>query len=127
MQHKAIDLFAGCGGLSTGVTRAGFEVASACELDRWAAETFATNHPSTPLIRQDIRTISKRHWSKMRGEIDLVMGGPPCQGFSLAGQRQYGVIPDHNTLPEAFLDVVELVRPRLVLLENVQGFATAQL
>jgi DNA (cytosine-5)-methyltransferase 1 len=127
MPPRALDLFAGCGGLSVGMERAGFSIPVACEIDRSAGRTYAANHAQTELLERDIRAVPKAYWEALRGEIDLVMGGPPCQGFSVSGRRQYGEVPSQNTLPEAFLDVVETVRPRAVLLENVAGFVTAQL
>ncbi len=127
MPPKAIDLFAGCGGLSLGLANAGFEIVFANEIDQWAAETYRVNHPSTELVQGDIHDISKTDWRALRGEIALVAGGPPCQGFSVSGRRQYGEISSQNTLVESFLDVVEQVEPQLVLIENVAGFRTAKL
>lgn len=127
MQPKAIDLFAGCGGLSLGLAHAGFEVVLANELDQWAAQTYRVNHPGTRLLQCDIHDVGKPEWRSLRGEIALVAGGPPCQGFSVSGRRQYGEISSQNTLVESFLDVVEQVEPQLVLMENVGGFRTAKL
>ena len=127
MQPKALDLFAGCGGLSLGLENAGFEIAVANELDHWAAQTYEANHQRVRMVRADIRGVRRSVWKELAGEIDLVAGGPPCQGFSVTGRRQYGEVPEQNTLVESFLGVVSLVKPRLVLLENVAGFRTAQL
>jgi len=127
MQLKALDLFAGCGGLSFGLDEAGIDVVLANEADAWAADTYEYNHPDTHMLRGDVRSLLRADLRALRGEIDLVAGGPPCQGFSLAGRRQFGEIPFQNTLVEAYLNVVAEVRPRLVLMENVQGFRTAQL
>lgn len=127
MQLKALDLFAGCGGLSFGLEEAGIDVVLANEIDEWAADTYAHNHPDTQLLRGDVRDLKGADLRALRGEIDLVAGGPPCQGFSVSGRRQFGEVPIHNTLVEAFLDVIEHVRPPLVLMENVGGFRTAQL
>ena len=127
MPPRALDLFAGCGGLSLGLRKAGFEVVAACEMDRWAAQTYAFNHPDTLLLQQDARDVPLATWRDYRGEVDLLAGGPPCQGFSVHGRRQYGEVPSLNTLPEVFLDVVEQMQPRAVLLENVAGFRTAHL
>jgi DNA (cytosine-5)-methyltransferase 1 len=127
MQLKALDLFAGCGGLSLGLEEAGIDVVLANEIDAWAADTYEHNHPDTHLLRGDVRSIRRTELRALRGEIDLVAGGPPCQGFSISGRRQFGEVPLQNTLVEAYLNVVEQVRPRLVLMENVGGFRTAQL
>ena len=127
MPPKAIDLYAGCGGLSLGLQNAGFELAIAVEKDAWAAETHAANHPNVELICSDIRDISDEYWHAQRGRIDLVAGGPPCQGFSVSGKRQFGVFLDQNSLVEEFVRVALIIQPRLILIENVQGFASAQL
>lgn len=127
MQLKALDLFAGCGGLSLGLEEADIDVVLANELDPWAADTYVANHPDTHLLRGDVRSFRPEDLRALRGEIELVAGGPPCQGFSVSGRRQYGEIPSQNTLVEAFLDVVKDVRPIAVLMENVGGFRTAQL
>ena len=86
-----------------------------------------TIDPDTHLLRGDVRHIDHGELRALRGEIDLVAGGPPCQGFSVSGRRQFGEVPLQNTLIEAFLSVVEQIRPLLVLMENVAGFRTAQL
>jgi DNA (cytosine-5)-methyltransferase 1 len=127
MQLKALDLFAGCGGLSLGLEDAGIDVMLANEVDAWAADTYEYNHPDTLLLRGDIRAIPRTNLSALRGEIDLIAGGPPCQGYSVSGRRQFGEVPTQNTLVEAYFDVVDLIRPRFVLMENVAGFRTAQL
>ena len=85
-----IDLFSGCGGMSLGFEMAGLPTIVANEIDEWAGDTFEKNHPNTKLFRGDIRDI--KDWgvlvpAKIRGKIDGVIGGPPCQGFSLSGNR----------------------------------------
>src|ERR1039457_6351873 len=104
MSLNVLDLFAGCGGLSEGLKSAGHTIVAAVELDKWAGDTFASNHPRVPLLRQDITAIRPRFWTReFRGMIDLIAGGPPCQGFSLSGKRQYGTILDKNLLVIEFL------------------------
>lgn len=83
-----IDLFAGCGGLSTGFELAGFNIPLAVEKDEWASETYKFNHKGTNVITGDITQITDViNLVKAYGEIDGVIGGPPCQGFSLSGNR----------------------------------------
>lgn len=128
MRHSVLDLFAGCGGLSLGLSNAGYDVIAACERDAWAADTLEANHPETQLIRSDIRDLSDQFWrSNFAGAVDIVAGGPPCQGFSISGKRQYGILSEQNTLVEEFLRVALLLRPKAILIENVQGFRTALL
>lgn len=128
MQLSALDLFAGCGGLSYGLKEAGIEIVAACEIDKWAGDTFEYNHNGVHLYREDIRNISCEHWRRQyRGSVDLIVGGPPCQGFSVSGKRQYRQYLEQNSLIEEFVRVVEAVQPECVLIENVAGFKSANL
>lgn len=128
MQHKALDLFAGCGGLSLGLVRAGFDVVAANEIDQWAADTHRRNHPNIELIQSDIRDIQSEYLKeRFFGQVDLVAGGPPCQGFSVSGKRQYGHVKEQNSLVEEYMRVVAAIRPKVALLENVGGFRTGQI
>ncbi|EHU4801457.1 DNA cytosine methyltransferase [Vibrio parahaemolyticus] len=128
MSLKVLDLFAGCGGLSCGLEQAGLEVLAACEIDQWAADTYRHNHPNVEVIQKDISLIEKGFWrEKFLGKIDIVAGGPPCQGFSVSGKRQYGIIAESNSLVTDFLRVVEEVEPKYVIIENVKGFKTGSI
>lgn len=128
MRFDAFDVFAGCGGLSLGLLKAGHKVVAACELDDWAAETYAANVPEVELFKCDIRNLDSSYLrSRFRGKINLVAAGPPCQGFSVSGKRQYGVLLDKNQLVYEFLRVVEAIQPESVLFENVRGFRTASI
>ena len=139
-----VDLFAGCGGLSLGLKQAGFEVKLAVEKSAMAAETYYHNfikplndaeewrrfHEDCSIEEQaeaglvvrelsDMLT-SQRTISRLRdSEIDLVAGGPPCQGFSLAGRRNPKDV--RNKLPWQFLEFVEKIQPKAVIIENVSG------
>jgi DNA (cytosine-5)-methyltransferase 1 len=115
---KAIDLFAGAGGLSLGLIEAGFEVIAAVECDSAAAATYRSLHPGTKVLQDDINKVDL---TQFIGEIDVVAGGPPCQPFSTGGLRR-GADDPRNGLP-AMLAAVELLRPRAVLMENVPGLA----
>lgn len=131
---KYLDLFAGCGGLSLGLTKSGFESIAALELHPDAFLTYKTNLidkgfggkewpdwlPQTPHdINEVVRLYSDR-LRELQGTVDLIAGGAPCQGFSTNGRRD----PDdpRNKMVESYLNIVEMVQPRLVLLENVRGF-----
>ncbi|MEO1287380.1 MAG: DNA cytosine methyltransferase [Chloroflexota bacterium] len=138
-----IDLFAGCGGLSLGLEKAGFELLLAVEKSPMAAETYYHNfiEPivnlqdweeylssqiekqfSTGLIVEELVAVlrNEKIMNHLRHtEVDLVVGGPPCQGFSLAGRRD--PTDERNQLPWQFLDFVEAVMPKAVLMENVIG------
>jgi DNA (cytosine-5)-methyltransferase 1 len=125
----AIDLFAGCGGLSEGLRKAGFKVLGAVEVDPKAAATYSLNHPNTKVWLDDIRSVNIRSVSRKlklrKGDIDLLAGCPPCQGFSamrtLNGNRS--VRDGRNDLVFEFLRFVEALRPKAVMMENVPGLA----
>ncbi len=122
---KALDLFAGSGGLSTGLEWAGFDVVSAIERDEWAAETYRTNHARTVLIADDIKNYTDSFFKMNFSGIDLVAGGPPCQGYSVSGKRQYGIYKQENFLVNDFIRIVKIVQPKIFILENVRGLASA--
>ncbi len=118
---KAVSLFAGCGGFCEGVELAGFKVAVAVELDRYACMTYRANFPKTPLFEDDIHKFlapGSDHIARYKLEgIDLVFGGPPCQGFSQIGPRD--LLDDRNVLYREFARVIRHIRPRMFLMENV--------
>ena len=93
-EYKCIDLFAGCGGLSLGFEMAGFNIPLAIEIDEWASETYEKNHPSTEVLMGDITKIIdlENIISKDDLPIDGIIGGPPCQGFSLSGNRDKKIL-----------------------------------
>jgi DNA (cytosine-5)-methyltransferase 1 len=120
-----LDLFAGCGGLTLGLREAGLDVRWANEIDSHAAATHRSAHPGCKVFEEDIAVLLQRLLDggsdlPKPGDVDVVAGGPPCQGFS--GYNRYRRSSDpSNSLVELFLDVVAHVRPRYVLMENVPG------
>ncbi|HJR74296.1 MAG TPA: DNA cytosine methyltransferase [Luteimonas sp.] len=123
----AIDLFSGCGGLSVGLARAGFTVVAACEIDEKAAATYTSNHPNVKLYRQDVRKLrAARVLNDLclkKGDVDLLAGCPPCQGFSRMRTKNGGAAIDdaRNNLVSEFLRFVRTLRPKMLMLENVPG------
>lgn len=111
-----IDLFAGAGGLSLGLESAGFQPVVAVEIDSYACETYAALHPRVDLIHGDIRQIG---FHRLRGQVAIVAGGPPCQPFSTGGLRR-GPKDRRDGFP-AFLRVLQEVRPEACVIENVAG------
>ena len=94
MRPKVIDLFAGCGGLSSGFIKAGHSVEKAVEIDEKIADIYKLNHPGVEVIVDDIRNIDHSGLF-IKGDADVIIGGPPCQGFSMAGARiREGFIDD---------------------------------
>ena len=115
MPLRALSLFTGAGGMDVGVIDAGFNVVAASELDSHACATFRANHPSTKLLEGDI-TANFSEIIKFQ-HIDLVFGGPPCQGFSVAGKMD--TLDPRSSLVFSFCDVVEKVQPKAFVMENV--------
>ena len=116
-----LDLFAGAGGLGLGLTRAGFRVQAANEYEPVFAATYALNHPETAVVAGDVLDPAIRaHLLAAAHGVDLVAGGPPCQGFSTVGKKDED--DPRNKLFYAFLGIVADLRPRAVLFENVSGF-----
>jgi DNA (cytosine-5)-methyltransferase 1 len=130
---KYIDLFAGCGGLSLGLHEAGWKGIFAVEKSPFAFSTLRhnliekCNHFDWPTWldqkEHDINTILKTHTEQLRalrGSVDLVVGGPPCQGFSTAGKRVEG--DNRNQLIHSYVDFIRIVQPKMIFFENVKGF-----
>jgi DNA (cytosine-5)-methyltransferase 1 len=119
-----VDLFCGAGGLSAGLEQAGFRPILGLDYDRHAISTYAKNHPSTVALHKDISKVSgKEVLVAAKGEeIDLIAGGPSCQGYSTHGKR----IEDdpRNFLFKQFVRLVREVRPKFFLMENVKGLLT---
>ena len=107
--YKTVDLFAGAGGLSLGfqLTEA-FEIVAAAENNPNALKTYKRNHPKTKLYK-DVRTIKYGKLQKDLGPIDVVIGGPPCQGFSNANRQKAQAISQNNTLVKAYVKAIQPV------------------
>ena len=123
VNRTMIDLFAGAGGLSCGLEQAGFRPVLANELESQSARTYQLNHPNTKVLVGDVRNITDTEickYTSQYGQIDLIAGGPPCQGFSINAPVR-SLDDPRNHLFEEFLRIVSAVRPKAVLLENVPG------
>lgn len=121
---KMIDLFCGAGGLSLGFTQEGFVTTLANDIQDCCVDTYAHNHPETPrdhIILGDINDIVK-NLDELLGDrrVDIAVGGPPCQGFSMAN-RQRLIDDPRNHLYKSYVEVVNKVRPRFFVMENVKG------
>jgi DNA (cytosine-5)-methyltransferase 1 len=129
---RVASLFSGCGGSSLGYRLAGYEVVYANEFIPLAARTYRANSPSTIVDERDIRTVSGHELRERFGEIDLLDGSPPCASFSIAGQRSssWGQVKPYSSttqrtddLFDEYARVVEELRPRSFVAENVAGFS----
>jgi DNA (cytosine-5)-methyltransferase 1 len=121
---RTASFFTGAMGLDIGLERQGFETVVAIENDRHAQATIKANRPNVPIL-SDIFALNHEELLSF-GPIDLVAGGPPCQSWSYAGNRKG--LEDHRGLCiPRYLDIIEIIRPRLVVMENVLGFLTASI
>lgn len=121
---NVIDLFSGCGGFSIGFENAGFTITKAIEFNKEIAESYKHNHPNTIMYADDIGNVDNENYF-CKGEAPIIVGGPPCQGFSMAGARireKNAFMQDpRNYLFKHYVNVVKIVRPKVFILENVKG------
>ena len=121
----AVSLFSGCGGFCEGVETGGFDIKVAVELDKYACETYRYNFPSTPLFDADVHEFlapGSDHVARYQlDSVDLVFGGPPCQGFSQIGKRDLD--DERNELYKQYTRIVAELKPRVFLMENVPNLA----
>ena len=122
---KALDLFAGCGGLSEGLKQAGFKIIASVEVDKNAAKTYRMNHSETVLFEGDIRKLStNKILTLLNGSpLHLLAGCPPCQGFSILRKlnRNSPVCDERNSLINEYYRFVKELKPLTIMLENVPG------
>ncbi|MCB8881731.1 DNA cytosine methyltransferase [Acidisoma cellulosilytica] len=126
---RAISLFSGAGGFCAGIERAGYQIAVAVEKDRSACQTYRANFPSVPLYEGDIQKFlaPKSGHGELYGlqEIDLCYGGPPCQGHSSIGARDAD--DERNGLWVEFARIIDSIRPKSFIMENVPGILSSGL
>lgn len=123
---KIVDLFAGVGGLTYGFMKAGCEVVLANEIDSEIAQSYKQNHKGTEVINEDITSLDiEKTFGKYKGSIDIVIGGPPCQGFSQKGSRKT-INDERNFLFRYFFEVVKFLEPQFFLMENVPNLLSAE-
>ena len=118
---NVISLFSGCGGLDLGFEKAGFHVPVANEFDSTIFETFKTNHPNTHLIEGDVRQVTREDIAPyLSGEVDGIIGGPPCQSWSEAGSLR-GIEDARGQLFFDYIRILKEFKPKFFLAENVSG------
>lgn len=127
-KRKAISLFCGAGGCSLGFKMSGYEIVYATDIDKKAIETYLTNFPETIAENKNIKDIDFKHLLKklklQQGELDFLIGGPPCQGFSTAGTRFWD--DPRNSLLKEYIRCLDEVKPKWFLMENVEGLLTTK-
>ena len=119
----AIDLFAGAGGFGLGFAMAGYDVPLSLEIDTWACDTLRYNHPNMTVLQGDIRDFTTS--TSVRGlfslKPDIIIGGPPCQGFSIAGPARKDPTDPRNSLFMNFAQWISFLEPSAFIMENVKG------
>ena len=125
---NVIDLFSGCGGLALGFKWAGYKTLLASDVDDNCEKTYTHNFPGVPFLKGDLRTITtKKLKNVVSDSVDVVIGGPPCQGFSLANKNRNKVKDDpRNELFYEFVRVVTDFQPKAFVMENVRGLLSMQ-
>jgi len=132
MPYKALDFFAGAGGLSEGLRMTGIQVIYANEIDKWAKMTYEYNHKDTifhcgdisKLTVNSINSALQKKFGFGIENVDIMAGGPPCQGFSIIGQRN--IDDPRNRLFREFLKLVKQIKPKIFIMENVFGLLSIQ-
>ena len=120
---KVVDLFAGVGGLSQGFISKGFEIEFAIEHNKQIAKSYQLNHPTTTVYDEDISVMDLKELKSIHSTIDVIIGGPLCQGLSQKGKRM-SIDDDRNFLFKKFVETVEIFKPKYFVLENVPNILT---
>lgn len=122
MTFRVLDTFAGAGGFSLGFQLAGCHVVGAIERDQWAAETFAFNHPHASVLISDIESLKDEQLSKTfskHNKPNIILGGPPCQGFSVCNKNAGDSKDPRNSLFSEFVRMADIFSPDIMVMENV--------
>jgi DNA (cytosine-5)-methyltransferase 1 len=125
-----IDLFCGCGGMSWGLEKAGFNILVGIDSDETVLKTFSFNHPNSLAMQADLTNFDPKQLmiklGLMQGDLDCIIGGPPCQGFSKNVPATYRFLEDsRNQLFRDYLHFVAIFRPKVVVMENVAEIYSA--
>lgn len=134
MSFQAIDLFSGAGGFHIGFEKEGFEIKLCIDNDDLVERTHKRNFPNIPIINRDIRTVSSEEIKTYLddGTVDVIIGGPPCQGFSTIGKRvssdpeKRAKHDPRNELVLTYAGIIREIRPKFIVMENVKGILTLQ-
>ncbi len=131
--YKVVDLFSGAGGFQIGFEREGFEIVLSTDLDEDCEKVHKKNRPNVPFLKMDIHDLSSEILDKFVGKdtnIDVLIGGPPCQGFSTIGKRissdpeKRTAFDPRNTLFREYIRILNYLKPKFFVMENVQGLLT---
>ncbi len=123
---KVLDLFSGAGGFSLGFELAGCKIIGAIEHDKWAADTFQRNHIGTKMLLGDIESFDDEYIKQEIPTIDMIIGGPPCQGFSVCLKNAGDPKDPRNSLFTEYVRIAKLYKPTVLVLENVPNIIKAK-
>ena len=119
-RYNVLDLFSGAGGFSYGFKNAGFNIVAAIEKDMDAIKTHELNFPDSKIFNRDITTFTDNEINSLFSNVDIIIGGPPCQGFSIANLKR-DILDPRNKLFLEYVKFVRLIKPKIFILENVKG------
>ena len=127
MKPVVFDVFSGAGGFSLGFEMAGCEVVAAIEHDKWAADTFSFNHPKAKMMLGDIESFDEKYLRENVTPVpDIIIGGPPCQGFSICVKDAGDPKDPRNSLFIEFIRMAKIFNPKVMVMENVPNIAKAK-
>lgn len=123
-KYKVLDLFCGCGGISEGYHLAGFDIAGGIDFNEYATVTFKHNFKKAIVHNIDIASFPNEKIQEEYHDVDVIVGGPPCQGFSSANRWQKETEDPRNKLFFEYIRFVQEIRPKVIMIENVRGLLT---
>ena len=123
-KYKVLDLFCGCGGISEGFALAGFDIAGGIDFNEHATTTFKHNFKNAQVHNIDITTFPNSQIDEEYGDVEVIVGGPPCQGFSSANRWQKENEDPRNKLFFEYIRFVQKIKPKVIMIENVRGLLT---
>lgn len=123
-KYTVLDLFCGCGGISEGYALAGFDIVGGIDFNEYATETFKHNFKKAKVHNVDIMTFPDSQIEEEYGDVDVIVGGPPCQGFSSANRWQKEMDDPRNKLFFEYIRFVQRIHPKVIMIENVRGLLT---
>lgn len=123
-KYNVLDLFCGCGGISEGFALAGFNIAGGIDFNEYATITFKHNFKNAKVHNTDITIFPDKQIIEEYGDVDVIVGGPPCQGFSSANRWQKEMDDPRNKLFFEYIRFVQRIHPKVIMIENVRGLLT---